>query len=113
MNHDRIVKVLLNINIARRVSDHLLGEEHSVQHRMAIGTGLMIMGVGIAHMSVGYFTIVTDVIGWAIHGTGVIPFIDWLTAKKMEAEAAKDVSNDVKHVIKEDQKDGVLEKSDT
>lgn len=86
MRRARIVEILLKVNIARRISDHLLGDEHPIRHRMIVGFCLMIVGGGIANIATGYMVLhfLSDIIGYGIHGAGTIPFIDWLTKKKME-----------------------------
>lgn len=57
-----------------------MGEDHPPKHRMGIGVLLMIAGVKIAAIGAGmWFHFIFDCIGYMIHGTGFIPFIDWLT----------------------------------
>lgn len=83
---------LLRVNLARRIGDHLLGEEHPLPHRMKIGGCMMLIGVGIANLFQGYmFHFIPDMIGYLIHGAGTIPFIDWLTRRKHQEQVAEHV----------------------
>lgn len=81
-NTNRVVKVLTNINVAKTMSDRLLGDEHPVKHRMYVGGCLMAVGVLISKIEVGYFHFIFEGLGYLVHGAGTIPFIDWFSREK-------------------------------
>lgn len=79
----KIARILAKANIARAVSDHLLGECHPIKHRMWVGGVIMTVGVLISKIpGVGYFHFLIDGIGYLVHGAGTIPFIDWFGREK-------------------------------
>ena len=77
-------------NIARPICAVLLGENHPAKYRMATGVGVMVFGVAIAkvfgHMvePIGY---AADLIGYAIHGLGLTPFIEHLAKRIKDSKA--------------------------
>lgn len=79
----KIVKILRGANVARTISDHLLGECHPIKHRMWVGGGLMVIGVMLSKApGFGVLHLLFDGVGYLIHGAGAIPFIDWLGHEK-------------------------------
>lgn len=75
-------KILCACNITRPVAEHLIGKKHTVYHRMAIGAVIMVAGVCVSKVALVDIPMVhyaKDVIGYAIHGIGCIPFIEYLT----------------------------------
>ncbi len=65
-----------HLNVARPICDHLLGEQHTHHHRMMIGTFVMTVGVTIAKVA-GH----NEIIGYAVHGLGLTPFVEYLLAQ--------------------------------
>lgn len=87
MSRGQVKRALLKVNLARTISDHLLGEEHSMKHRMYVGASLMTCGVLIAQCFTGtYFHFLFEGVGYLVHGTGVIPFVDWFGREKSPTE---------------------------
>lgn len=75
----KIIASLSFINVARKVADHLLGKHHTAKHRKYIGGIMMLFGVGLVKV-LGVFDshilhFFSDVVGYALHGIGLIPFI--------------------------------------
>lgn len=76
-------RILNACNVPKKLCKSLLGEKEKPIHRMIIGLLFMAIGVSIAKFCadsgntfVGFFG---DIIGYGIHGTGLVPFIDVLT----------------------------------
>lgn len=66
-------------DVPKIISKHLIGKEHQPKHHMLVGGVIMIGGVIMAitasvHSSV-IVHIVGDLIGYALHGIGLVPFI--------------------------------------
>lgn len=62
-----------------------------MHHRMAVGAGLMTCGVLVAQCFTGtYFHFIFEGVGYLIHGTGVIPFVDWFGREKSPTESNLD-----------------------
>lgn len=73
--------VFQDINFVKWLCTHILGEKHTLRHRMIVGALIMITGVfvsklGVAHPALHYFT---DMTGYFIHGIGGIPYIEQLS----------------------------------
>lgn len=84
MNNNRLARIVLRVNVARSISDHLLGQEHPMKHRMWVGSVLMTSGVLIAQiMSGSYIHFLFEGVGYMIHGTGLIPFVDWFSQERV------------------------------
>lgn len=81
----KINKLIKCIDISRYISNHLVGENHSLTHRKITGVFVMITGVLItkAVITIPDMTIhvVGDIVGYAIHGIGLIPFVSGLEGK--------------------------------
>ena len=84
---------------------NLFGEKHTPNHRMVVGSVFMITGVGVAKLFpeviiVHYFM---DLFGYAIHGMGLMPFLEQLVAfinKKAEevTEADNLINSETKSI---------------
>lgn len=72
-------KFLCYVNLSKVICVHVIGKKHSRKHRMVCGLCLMICGVFIAEV-VGsanhYLAFVCNTIGYGLHGTGLLPFIE-------------------------------------
>ncbi len=82
----RVVHVVVRkANIAIPLCDLLLGEQHPVKYRMATGVFVMAAGVTIAKtLGHGPYMLVSfaaDAVGYALHGLGLVPFVDHLVEK--------------------------------
>lgn len=73
----------LHLNLPRVVCDHLLGKDnHTPVHRMTVGAIVMVFGVGVSlagaetHLFVLHYS--GDIVGYALHGLGLVPFIERL-----------------------------------
>lgn len=77
---NRVEKIMYAVNIPYHICCHLLGETHSMNHRMGAGLLVMAMGVGIAKFTAGFHVIVVhfcgDMLGYFIHAIGTIPFAE-------------------------------------
>lgn len=72
--------ILEKANIPKIICVHLIGEEHSVHHRMGVGVITMAIGVVIAKSTSGIYFVqfAGELLGYLIHGIGSIPFVEWL-----------------------------------
>ena len=68
-----------SINVSRTVCDHLLDEKHTNRHRMGVGGIIIFMGVAVSKIPINITVIhfILDGVGYAIHGIGLVPFIEW------------------------------------
>lgn len=75
--------ILHDINIARHIANHLIGEHHTDRHRMIIGGFIMLIGVLFAKSGEHYYLlhIATEMGGYFVHAIGAIPFIEKLSSK--------------------------------
>jgi len=70
------------LNLPKHICNHLLNDKnHSHVHRMCVGLIIMPIGVFIskcfADIHVAHF--LCDIVGYAIHGVGLVPFIEVIT----------------------------------
>ncbi len=74
-------KILTKLNVSKAVCDHLLNEHHTDTHRMTIGVIIIGLGVSISKIHVEFIVIhyIFDAVGYAIHGIGLVPFIEKLS----------------------------------
>lgn len=65
------------------VCNHLFDERHTYEHRMIIGMFLMPTGVLISKLFASMYVLhfICDMVGYAIHGIGVVPIVDYAIAK--------------------------------
>lgn len=67
-----------NLNVCRNLHKHLLDTKYSPRHRFRAGTMIMFIGVGIvkasAMVDLWIIHFVADVVGYGIHGLGLIVF---------------------------------------
>jgi hypothetical protein len=70
------------VNVPRYVCRTLIGEHHTHAHRMVAGGTMMAGGVLLSHMAaephILLLTLAGDLVGYAIHGMGLVPFLDFL-----------------------------------
>lgn len=74
-------KILVKLNVSRTICDHLLNEHHTETHRMGVGVFIIGLGVSISKIHVDFIVIhyFLDGFGYAIHGIGLVPFIERLS----------------------------------
>lgn len=72
-------KILYYANIPYHIANHVVGENHTQVHRRIFGLAIMFIGVGMAHVSAHISSIIIsicgDLVGYSLHGTGLIPFL--------------------------------------
>lgn len=62
------------------LSNHLIGKQHKLRHRLVVGGVIMVLGTTIASTLAGsVFHIAGDVFGYLLHGAGTTPFLEWIT----------------------------------
>lgn len=67
------------IDLPKALCNHLIGENHSLAHRLICGACLMVVGVAVAHTAsalpegAGF---IADLTGYLIHGIGSTPVIE-------------------------------------
>jgi hypothetical protein len=73
--------IFSNLNVSKTICNHLIDEKHSHSHRMIVGVLIMVIGVSVSKIPVTITMIhfFLDGIGYAIHGIGLIPFIETLS----------------------------------
>ena len=71
---------LRKINVVHGVCNHIVGKNHAFVHRAVGGVVVMIGGVLIAktlgHHPEFYLATIGDVLGYGLHGVGLIPFVE-------------------------------------
>jgi len=72
-------KFLYYANIPYHVANHVVGKQHTQQHRRTVGFFVMAFGVGLAHFAQHefnfLFSLFGDLVGYSIHATGFLPYI--------------------------------------
>lgn len=70
-------------NIPHLICNHIIGKEHKIQHRITVGTVIMMIGVLISKGGGGISLVIvhylSDAIGYGLHGIGLIPWIEYIT----------------------------------
>lgn len=88
-------KNIHKINVVRRLCDHFIGENHTLKHRVGVGTTIMVIGVTIVKVGAmapfGFIHVTTDVIGYLIHAIGGTPYIEYLI-KTVSSDKAEEVA---------------------
>lgn len=83
-------RVLHICNVPRIICHRLIGGHHTPGHRMAVGLVIMIGGVAVAKSAhAAEYVIIQgglDLLGYAIHGLGAVPFIEWLLEEEKDRE---------------------------
>jgi membrane-associated HD superfamily phosphohydrolase len=98
LNNEKVKKVsrviLANLNVSKVVCNHLISESHSHTHRMIAGIFIMSVGVSISKIHVAFVVVhfLLDGVGYAIHGIGLIPFVEALS--KHAGESVKEETKD-------------------
>lgn len=67
-----------NLNIPRKICNHIIGKEHKEHHRITVGLVVMIVGVVIAKAPIsGVFVVhvILETGGFLLHCIGAIPIV--------------------------------------
>lgn len=97
-------------NIPHLICNHIIGKEHKIQHRITVGTAIMMIGVLISKSGGGISLIIIhylfDAIGYGLHGIGLIPWIEYITenVEKRNEEFERNILDlkPIEEVIAED-----------
>jgi len=76
---DKIEDIIYYLNVPYHICCHLMGENHTVGHRVGAGLVVMAIGVVIAHSTAGCIVIIQlagDIFGYFLHGIGTIPLAE-------------------------------------
>lgn len=88
----KLLQILNNfiykINLSRHITTHLVGEDHTDRHRRIFGGIIMVIGVSVAktaHLFTHFsLEVLIDVLGYSIHGIGLIPFVKNIEHEKKQ-----------------------------
>lgn len=69
-------KILDTLNFPKTVCHVVLGHDHSHGQRMIVGSVVMVVGVTVAKLPFHDVHFFLDLFGYAIHGMGLVPFIE-------------------------------------
>jgi cyanate permease len=77
------MRVSLNkVNLPRALAVHVVGKNHSEKHHLMFGFLFMVAGVLIGKAGGLYdfllFHLLAEAVGAAVHGVGLIPYLDYL-----------------------------------
>lgn len=71
--------VMVFFHLPKHIANHLAGEDHTKSHRRISGGLVMVVGVGITytahHVFGGIIGFIGDLVGYGIHGIGLVPFV--------------------------------------
>jgi hypothetical protein len=74
------MNIISKLNVAKPICNSLAGKHHTFIHRACVGVLIMAIGVLIAktigHHPVQFVAIFGDMVGYGIHGLGLMPFVD-------------------------------------
>jgi hypothetical protein len=86
-----LARVLHAVNVPKHIACVVFGEKHSVAARLSVGVVIMFVGVALAKLP-GFLDLhfvgahfLADVVGNAVHGVGLVPFLE-LAARVFAAE---------------------------
>jgi hypothetical protein len=84
---ERISNFCSKYNIMMMLCNHIVGTQHTRTHRRIAGLIFMVIGVYIAgycQSTVILFKITGDVVGFGLHGIGLMPYIEVFEGKKQK-----------------------------
>jgi hypothetical protein len=85
------------INISKHISHHLFGRNHTDKHRKTVGGIMMVIGVGIGHLSAAFHVetihFFAEFIGTSLHALGIIPLAT--TMEKKEIIQTKTINHEL------------------
>lgn len=89
--------LLYYLNVPYHVSNHIVGKHHTPTHRRIVGMFVMLIGVTLAHAAQHISNIIIsmfgDLVGYSIHGTGLIPFIHDIENQNKEQKQKGEQNN--------------------
>lgn len=78
------------IDVSKHIAHHIAGKDHTVVHRRITGGIIMALGVGLVKLSlmspIPIIHFFGDLVGFAIHGIGLIPFIKGIEEPEKKTE---------------------------
>lgn len=79
-----MIRIVTILNLPRHLCRAALGKDHTVAHRMAAGTVIMVGGVVLSKTTVPGLDLhlFFDLVGYLIHGIGAVPFVEYLIAEE-------------------------------
>ena len=88
--------IVTTIQIPFIACTHLFGETHTSRHRMFTGVIFMISGVEVSNLfiEVHFIHFIFDLVGYAIHGLGCLPFAERLGVVVNNAKKLSETKND-------------------
>ena len=86
----RLNAVKRSANLTRIICDQVIGEKHSINHRLVCGCGFVLIGVLIAGAGSGYFHVFCEGFGYIVHGIGTVPMVEKLGMLINSANQTKD-----------------------
>lgn len=94
----RIIIALNNVNLSRYLSDKVCGESHTNKQRKIAGVIIMCVGVGFTKLLtlISWETVhfLGEIIGYSLHGIGLIPFVHTIEKHKEFIQKCKDEEED-------------------
>lgn len=61
------------------LANHIAGKDHTPVHRNIVGSVVMAIGIGVAHIGIHSHVIVaviSDFVGYSLHAIGIVPIIN-------------------------------------
>lgn len=78
------------IEIPTKLTNHLVGENHTMRHRKITGVFIIMVGVIVAKsgnlISIHIIHYLCDAVGYLIHGIGTIPFVEQILNSQKHEE---------------------------
>lgn len=93
------------MDVPKMICVHLIGEEHTLHHRIGVGLIMMTVGVLISKFAEGgyyFIRICGDICGYAIHGIGTIPIGEALVRKATNIKNRTPTIPDLEEIHKVD-----------
>jgi hypothetical protein len=85
------------LNIPQLICNHVIGKEHKIQHRVTVGTAMMLVGVAISRCGNGVTFLVLhwciEAFGSFVHGIGVVPWIEYFSQSIEKKEITRNQLN--------------------
>lgn len=74
-----LLHIVQHIDLIRPLCNHVLGEKHTIVHRKVAGfftmVGGVVLSIGVSEYAHS-FEIIGHLVGYALHGIGLMPFIE-------------------------------------
>lgn len=93
-----ISRLIHKMDVSRYATNHLIGKDHTIAHRRVAGVIIMFFGVTIVkvttHIPVDIVHWLGDIVGYGIHGIGLIPFASSVEHSHQFNQSAKSINNE-------------------